>query len=125
MNTTNTQLCFTVYHEAWYWKTAGLPNVVYEIGVHRQYVEPDADAGCIEWEFTLRWETYGSEVRPRPHLGVQIFDDAFEAFADVPQLFTELAKVGVNAGEPSPEPHVIEEILMTLGFEDITPREWP
>lgn len=109
-----TRLTFHVFHEAWYWAASKLPDVAYEICVQRSYL-----AGGVEWEFQIEWQLMG---RNEPSMLIKIWDDALYAYADVPQLFAELAKLAIPAGEAGPPPWAVISILKDLGFEDATER---
>ena len=108
--TDETRLAFVISHEAWYWKAAKPPETVYEIDVQRRY-----DGGGVEWEFSVVWERLGT---PELCMCLRIWDDAFEAFIDIPAFFVALAELRA----PTPGPDVIAGLLLSLGFEDVTER---
>lgn len=66
------------------------------------------DGGC-RWEFEIDDEPVGG-------LRVKVYDDAWQAFTDVPEFFTALAALGRGALVEE-----VVEILDLLGFTDTTP----
>lgn len=102
MTTDGTMLTYTVCHEAWY--RATLPGGP-EIMIHRAH--PD---GGILWEFGIREHPVGG-------IRVEVFDDAFAAFAEIPEFFARLVWVDTLAE--------VREALDDLGFTDTTKREPP
>lgn len=74
----------------------------------------DHDEGGGAWEFNVIAHNLGG-----PSLALEIHGDAWDAFADVPELFEALR---------TRVPHTFSElvaILDELGFVDVTPREIP
>jgi hypothetical protein len=73
-----------------------------------------ADEGGCRWEFAIRWISL-NEPTPR----VEVFCDAWQAFAEVPGLFAELAR------RDDLTPIECCEMLRRLGFTDRTPTGRP
>jgi hypothetical protein len=69
--------------------------------------------GC-RWEFLIR------EV-PTIGLRVEVFDDAWDAFAEVPVLFAALARGLDGAGDLAE----LRTLLDGMGATDVTPRTNP
>lgn len=67
------------------------------------------DGGC-RWEFEIDDEPVGG-------LRVKVYDDAWQAFTDVPEFFTALAALGRRALVED-----VVEVLDRLGFTDTTPH---
>ena len=101
---------FVQYSRSWYADACRLPGDAMEeimIGLYA------LEGGC-KWEFAIRW------IRlPNPTPRVEIFSDGWQAFAEVPELFTELAK------RDSLTPIECCELLKNLGFTDMTKSESP
>lgn len=101
---------FYQHSRAWYAEASKLPSDVAEevmIGLY-------ADGGGCRWEFGIRWIRL-PELTPR----VEVFSDAWQAFAQVPELFTELTKLDRLT------PAECCGLLTRLGFVDKTPTERP
>ena len=81
----DTHLAYVVTHEAWY--ANALPDRCPEINVMAA-----AEGGGVAWEFTVEEVDLGSSG---PAIRVKVFDDAFAAFAQIPQFFAVLASEGV------------------------------
>lgn len=94
------RLTYTIPHEAYY------KSVITDVSIG---VQKAADEGGVAWEFSI--------VEKRNiGLRVEVFDDAWAAFAEIPELFAELARSGrTNLGG-------VRGILDDLGFEDATQR---
>ncbi len=98
------QLTYTVYQEAWYAQPGQRPELV--------VTKATKEGGCA-WEFTI--EDYTEKLN-HPAIRVQIFDDAWQAFAEIPELFAELARNGRSTLAD------VQGILDGLGFVDATER---
>jgi len=106
---------YVVYGEAWYARgTSSLErNVTEEVTVSRE--------GEDGWEFLVTWHDL-SRGRP-PFARVEIFDDAWAAFAEVPELFADLATAAASVGDgPSLTVAEVRILLERLGFVDTTAR---
>ncbi len=97
------RLAYIVPHEAHY------RNVVTERSVT---VMKAADRGGVGWEFEVV-EHRGNGIR------VEMFDDAFAAFAEIAPLFTALAE------DPPGSLDDVRVLLDRLGFTDATQRTDP
>jgi hypothetical protein len=93
-------LNYVVPHEAFYCR------VVNDVSVT---VQKSADDGGCAWEFSV-------VEHPRIGIRVEVFDDAFAAFVEVPEFFTALAQSRRSNLDS------VREILDDLGFEDATQR---
>jgi hypothetical protein len=76
----------------------------------------DKDGGCVA-EITAVWMELGNDLVPQ----IQIFDDAWEVFAEMKDLIDELAKYNRKAISDDK----FAEILLSLGFKDRTEYEIP
>lgn len=101
---------FIVSHEAWYAKSIGLPMP--EISI----IEAHPGGGCY-FEFVIKWEVIRDELAPK----IEIFDDAWIAFKKYNNLFKRLALLN----NMSPQPKDIIQLLLELGFKDVTERKNP
>ncbi len=72
-----------------------------------------ADAGGCAWEFNI---VDHSERLDTAAVRVEIFDDAWQAFAEIPDLFAALAEIGESSLDE------VRQILDQLGFTDATER---
>jgi len=69
-----------------------------------------AKDGSCRWEFYIRWHDLGGQAVPR----VEVFADAWQAFAEAPELFATLAeRAKLSQSECC-------EMLQSLGFADKT-----
>ena len=104
----DTHLAYTVAHEAWYWR-----------GGENHFVMVAASAkgsgGGVAWEFQIEEMELGGNLVTR----VKVFDDAFAAFAQIPELFAALAD-GLAGTLVS-----VREVLDGLGAVDETERKSP
>lgn len=119
----STQIAFTppegyafgymLTREAYYWNDATFPNDknVAMVGLY----SIDNHGGC-KWEFAIDQENQSGLP-----LRVKVFDDAWAAFAAVPEFFTALASHTKGSGNASDLTEVVE-ILDGLGFLDLTER---
>lgn len=94
------RLTYTIPHEAYY--KSAFTDV--SIGVQKS-----ANEGGVAWEFSI--VQHGNVG-----LRVEIFDDAWQAFTEIPEFFAELAKAGRTTLDG------VREILDDLGFADRTQR---
>lgn len=76
----------------------------------------------IDYEFSLVHE--GTERTARQPIGlrVQIFDDAWRAFGDLPDFFALLARLHTEHAAPDLSLDEIVPLLCDLGWHDETPR---
>lgn len=108
MNLPNdTRLAYIVCQEAWYAKAPGNDR-----GPELNITASARDGG-VAWEFSVKEKVLGR----RPVAYLKMFDDAFDAFEQVPEFFRALAKRGhdVTLAE-------IRSILDSLGAVDETAR---
>lgn len=82
----DTHLAYIVSHEAWYAKGAGIGDRR-EINIS---ASAEGSGGGVAWEFSVEEVDLG-QSRPVPALRVKVFDDAFAAFAQIPEFFATLA----------------------------------
>lgn len=93
---------YYVSHEAWYYTSAiGGPEIM--------VTARSEDGGCA-WEFGVR------QVRDIA-IRVEVFSDAWAAFAQIPEFFATLAEEGADTLD------AVREILDRLGAKDITDRD--
>jgi hypothetical protein len=71
-------LAYIVSHEAWYWAAASTPGEEPHLNV-----QAAADGGGVAWEFDVSEYHLGGKLCTR----IQMFDDAYEAFAQIPEFF--------------------------------------
>lgn len=95
---------YTVMHEAFY---ASVLNGKREISVSASAHE----GGCL-WEFMVEEVDLGGH----PNVKVNIFDDAFDAFAQIPEFFARLTT------ERPTDLKQVARILDDLGARDTTER---
>lgn len=107
----STRLGYVVTAEAYYAEALGPRSPELTVG---RYAD---NGGCI-WEFKV--ETVVLRGRPVPR--VCMFDDAWQAFADVQArpLFKALADLGDGASLAD-----VREVLARVGFTDVTLRKDP
>lgn len=102
--TSEVYLAYVVSHEAWYAPHLMSPPESVQ-------VQNASTGGGVKWEFCIeRVRDIGIQV--------QIFDDAWDAFVEVPDLFRELQALGANTNLDE-----VREVLDRLGFKDITARK--
>jgi hypothetical protein len=104
-------LTYSVEHEAWHWPanraTGTRPTV---------FVTADTGGGC-EWQFTVTVTEHEQDQR-RP-IRVEVFDEAFAAFRDIPDFFAALDAM------PAMTLADVVRILRRMDATDITEREIP
>lgn len=105
----DTHLAYTVTHEAWYARS--LPDDRREINI-----TASAPGGGVAWEFTVEEVDLGSHG---PAIRVKVFDDAFAAFAQIPQFFANLAGGKVKTLDE------VRDVLRLMGAVDETERRGP
>jgi hypothetical protein len=103
------------YHlsEAWY-GPANLPNENVVDEVTFGHFAPE---GGTSGEMSIKWYDLGSKV----YLCLECFDDAWSSLSTFTDLIVEIGKLD---GE-KPTPKEFCELLIRLGFKDLTPRENP
>jgi hypothetical protein len=110
-------MAYVASHEAWYWDACFEGNVVAEIYVQNVSVDEDGvvdrGGGC-HWEFAIRWHDHGEHGTPPQ---VEIFNDAWQAFHEIPEFFGKLATLADKATV-----HVVIDMLVDLGWTDLTTR---
>ena len=99
------EMTFTVCHEAWYTER-NRPQELMITKAHR-------GGGC-KWEFGVRANPDINAIR------AEVFEDAFAAFAEVPDFFAGLAELGKDATIGD-----VVALCAALGYTDTTPREHP
>lgn len=104
-------LAYVVSHEAWYWEASR--------GNDNPHVSVSASAkgngGGVAWEFQIEEMELGGKQVTR----AKIFDDAYEAFTQVPELFAALADGGGSTLTG------VRDLLDMLGAVDETERVSP
>lgn len=103
---------YTLVHEAWYARAQSPSGT--ETGREIVVTAATAEDGCV-WEFMITEH----DLRG-PALRVGVFDDAWDAFTQMPELFTALAELG-----PRVTLDQVVALLNRLGFTDRTPRDNP
>ena len=81
------RLAYIVSHEAWYARS--MPDRQPEMSVMAA-----AEGGGCAWEFTITEADF--ENRGMHPISVRLFDDAFAAFAQIPEFFAALATGGLH-----------------------------
>lgn len=99
---------FSVLSEAWYAEHSKMRGIVDEIEIG---LYPASGSGCC-FEFAIRWHLLNRETAAR----VEVFDDAFRAFAEFFDVFASLAKMR------NPSVAAVAAMLRTLGYVDRTQR---
>ena len=108
----NSQLpddCFLAYslmHEAWYADVVKLGKPTIMVGAA-------SNGGGCAWEFVVTEHILGSQTGIR----LEMFDDSFDAFAQIPDFFTRL-----RTGKPSTLREV-QALLDSMGAVDSTERQ--
>ena len=104
---------FVQFSRAWYAEAVSLGSDVTDEITVGQYSD---DGGC-RWEFVIGWHQLHryrpSDISPR----VDVFSDAWQAFAEVPALFSRLSTLD------SLTPAECCKLLAELGFTDMTKVE--
>lgn len=106
-----THLRYIVMHEAQSWAQIppdqrpndGLPSLAVSAAHH---------GGGVAWEFAV--EQHRLVGCPRPAIQLRIFDDAFDAFRQIPSFFAALCKDMTLRD--------VRELLDAFGFVDETER---
>ncbi len=104
---------FIILSEAWYAK-ATLPEAEYVDEVHVGFTD---EAGETRG-FALRWYALG--VRQEIGIQIEMFDDAWGAFFELPELLELLVDLEDVGGQMTPAKFGAD--LKRLGFADVTPR---
>jgi hypothetical protein len=102
---------YVVGHEAWYWGSRPNKANVAEVSI-------EGGSGAEAWEIVCLWRHIHSSGPPS--MKVEVFQDAFAAFEEVPELFAKLATMCNKHPQPK---DVILAVLEALDFEDVTDRE--
>lgn len=105
-----TRLAYTVSHEAWYARRPGIvdqPQIM---------VSASSPGGGCAWEFGVNEHDFGSHGRA---IRVDVFDDAFAAFAQIPEFFAALAAEGIGTLDG------VRSVLDRMGAVDETDRTDP
>lgn len=103
---------FYWHSQAWYGSTVpvGRDNATDCINIG--FYDPD---GGTTGEFSITWHVLGSGVHPR----LNVFDDAWHALAQMPDLISALA----DMDSTDPSPAEVAALLVGFGFRDLTRRE--
>jgi hypothetical protein len=99
-------LAYIVSHEAWYWNALGSTEKPH------LNVQAAAYGGGVAWEFDVSEYHLGG----KPCTRIQMFDDAYESFAQIPEFFILMREH---------RPGTLREvrgILDGLGAADLTQR---
>ncbi len=107
------RLAYTIFHEAWY--ASADPDRRPTINVSAASTHGDG----VAWDFQIVEHQVGPAGQRIPALRVEIFDDAWPAFAQVPELFAALAAAG------QPTLNDVTVLLDRLGAVDETARTSP
>ena len=100
-------LAYTIFHEAWY---ADVPPGVACPSIGVAAVAEEGGGGG-SWSFVVE----EADFDPHP-VSVRLFDDAFVAFAQVPEFFAELASGRVK------DLQAVRKLLDSMGAVDETER---
>jgi hypothetical protein len=74
-------LAYIVSHEAWYWSASRSPGEKPHLNV-----QAASNGGGVAWEFDVSEYHLGGE----PCTHIEMFDDSYAAFADIPEFFVLL-----------------------------------
>lgn len=101
----SSRLTYIVMHEAF-------PKQYneHEVNIARQAVTDEGHDDGVHWEFHVRWMTVGGDSVPR----IEMFDDAWQAFLEVPQLFVALGENADTVVPPRRGDSLTVERLTTL-----------
>lgn len=105
-------LAYIVSHEAWYWSAARTPGEKPHLNVQ---ASARGSGGGVAWEFDVSEHELGG----KPCTRIEMFDDAYEAFAQIPEFFVLMREH---------QPGTLREvrgILDGLGAVDETQRTDP
>lgn len=107
----DTHLAYSLPHEAYYAATPGI------VGGPMIYVSASAQGsgGGVAWEFSVKAIDLGRNSAIR----VDIFDDAFAAFAQIPEFFAALAANDIDTLDK------VTLLLQHMGAVDETKRTDP
>jgi hypothetical protein len=105
-------LAYIVSHEAWYWDASRAPGENPHLSVS---ASGKGSGGGVAWEFDIE----EMELGGKPVTRVKVFDDAYAAFAQVPELFAALADGGGTTLA------AVRDLLDMLGAVDETERVSP
>lgn len=108
----DTHLAYIVSHEAWYARTPGVIDHP-EINV---MASAKGSGGGVAWEFMVEEVDLG---RGEPAIRVKVFDDAFAAFAQIPEFFAAIAET------PPQTLKAVRAALDAMGAVDETERHGP
>ena len=101
-------LAYVVSHEAWYWEAACA-----SVGDKPHLnVQAAAHGGGVAWEFEVSEHYLGDQFCTR----IEMFDDAYAAFADIPEFFALMREHQPGALRE------VRGILDGLGAADVTKR---
>lgn len=122
MTAGTTRLNYIIGAETWYAPLLDREEPGRELRIGRDSYRPDGtDDGCV-WEFTIVTHSLGASTALR----VEAFDDAWAAFADVPDLFARLATMSNHEAANHDRQWTLADVVAVLddlGFTDDTPRE--
>lgn len=76
-------LAYIVSHEAWYWAVSRTPDEKPHLNVQ---ASARGSSGRAAWEFDISEHELGGKLCTR----IEMFDDAYAAFADIPEFFVLL-----------------------------------
>ncbi len=116
--TDKTRMQFIQMSRAYYYSNQIREGIEEEINITKAHI----DGGC-DWEFNIVWRPLGGQSVPR----LEIFDDAWIAFAEIPELFELFRNYDTSKqGEKTPlTPKQLCEELLEMGFVDATPENPP
>jgi hypothetical protein len=106
-------LAYVVSHEAWY---ARQPGIVDQR--HIMVMASSSGGGCA-WEFSVTEHDFGSHGRA---IKVGVFDDAFAAFAQIPEFYAALVAEKV---ETLDETRALLDRMGAVDETERTPRGTP
>jgi hypothetical protein len=109
----NTHLAYSMWREFWWAKLPGHPAITDEPAIN---VCASTGGTGVAWEFQIHERDIGDSS---PAIRVCVFDDAWQAFAQIPEFFTALATVeGASLAS-------VRALLDSLGAVDETDRVGP
>lgn len=104
----DTRLAYIVSHESWYARYPGI------VGAPEISISASVPGDGSAWNFSIEEKDFGSHGTA---ICLKIFEDAFAAFADIPEFFAALAADGVTTLDG------VRKLLDSLGAVDETKRE--
>lgn len=105
-----THLAYHVMNEAWYWThRTDAPNVMVQASA-------EGNGGGVAWKFRLEEIELGGVA----HVHLQMFDDSWAAFTQIPEFFETFSSMAPNSTLKA-----VIDVLKAMGAVDETERTKP